>query len=214
MANIGKLSSGLALGLTAWLAGPAAAQPTFDELLSYVFFEDETATADTRSFFCRNIALTAPGDTCNAEFRVIDPNSCKVEVIREFRVTFGEGKGREFMRAREVFTVANLDLARTQTEFDTARQTARGRFEADIDIYRNEGFQYGFDLDDNGAYRACRMDGQGVEMPEAACVAKGTRAATASKKMSLLYSKAGFQKAMDAVRRLQADYCPAGGNKT
>ena len=80
---------------------------TFNELISVVFFEDERAYLDTKAFFCHFIALNGPGDYCNASLRVLDPKTCKTEVLRELQVTYGEGSGREFMRSREVFTLAD-----------------------------------------------------------------------------------------------------------
>lgn len=204
-----------ALAASVLAIGTAAAdEPSFEDLLSYIFFEDERAIQDPTTFICHHIALPGAGDTCKASFRIIDANACKVEVTREFRATHSEGKGREFMQAKEIFTVANLDLARTLPEYDRQKGTTRARFQADIDIYRHEGYQYSFELNEIGAYQACRIDGKSIEMPEAECVAKGTKAPSTSKKMSLLFSEAGFDKAMAAVRRLQTSFCPAGGNKT
>ena len=192
-----------------------AAEPTFEELLSYVFFEDTAAYLDPRNFVCRHIALTKADDFCNASFRVIDPNACKVEVIREYRATWAHDNqaGREFMRAREIFTVANIDLQKVRTENGVRPRSRRARFEGGIDIYRHDGYQYAFDLDSDGFYHACRIDGASVDINEADCVARGTKPVTASEKMSLLFSETGFDKAMSAVKRLQADFCPAGGNK-
>ncbi len=185
----------------------------FENLLSYVFFEDEIAYMDPKEFFCKNIALPGEGDACDASFRIVDENSCKIEVTREFRATWGDGKGREYMRAREVFTVANLDLTRTQPTWDNDTRTTRAVFESDVDIYRHEGYQFSYDLDDKGQYKSCRLDDQSVPMPEADCVLKGAKPPSSSKKMTLLFSQAGFNRAMTAVNYLQAKYCPAGGNK-
>lgn len=186
---------------------------TFERLLSYVFFENYVAYADPKTFFCRNIALPGEGDACDADFRIVDDNSCKIEVTRQFRATWADGRGREFMRAREVFTVANLNLERTQPTQDDAAKTTRAVFVSDIDIYRHEGYQFAYDLDANGQYKACRIDGQSLDIPEQECVLKGAKPPSASKEMTLLFTQRGFKKAMAAVRYLQTKYCPAGGNK-
>ncbi len=192
-----------------------AAEPAFEELLSYVFFEDTQAYLDPRNFVCRHIALTKADDFCNATFKVIDPNACKVEVIREYRATWTQDNksGREFMRTKEIFTVANIDLQNVRTEPGVRPRSKRARFEGAIDIYRQEGHQYAFDLDSDGLYHACRIDGASVDISEAECVARGAKPISGSTKMSLLFSETGFDKAMSAVKRLQRDFCPAGGNK-
>lgn len=212
MRRLGGLPVALALLMTGPAAGTAG-PPTFKELLSYVFFEDESAYLDPTNFICHHIVLGGDGDFCNVTFRVIDANSCKIEVDREIRATFDDGKGREFLLAKEIFTVANLDLERTAPETDKQKHTTRAIFEADIDIYRHEGYQYSFALDERGAYRACRIDGKETDISEAECVQAGTKAPSASKKMTLLFSEKGFARAMGAVRQLQHSYCPAGGNK-
>ena len=194
-------------------AAKAEVDVTFERLLSYVFFEDEIASTDPKTFFCSNIALPHAEDTCNASFRIVDENSCKIEVVREFRATWGDGKGREHMRAKELFTVANLNLARTAPTTDPDKHTTLAVFESDIDIYRHEGYQFAVDLDDKGQYKACRIDDASVTMPEEECVLKGTKSPSTSKKMKLLFSQSGYTRAMTAVRYLQAKYCPAGGNK-
>lgn len=193
----------------------SAAEPAFEELLSYVFFEDTEAYLDTRNFVCRHIALTKADDFCHATFKVIDPNACKVEVIREYRATWtlDNKSGREFMRAKEIFTVANIDLQNVRTEPGVRAHSKRARFEGAIDIYRHEGHQYAFDLDSDGFYHACRIDGAAVDISEAECIARGTKPVSGSTKMSLLFSETGFDKAMSAVKHLQRDFCPAGGNK-
>ena len=186
---------------------------TFDRLLSFVFFEDDVAYTDPKTFFCSNIALPGENDACDATFRVVDANSCKIEVTREFRATWSDGKGREFMRARETFTVANLNLDLTQADYDQVNHTTRAEFESSVDIYRHEGYQFAYDLDGKGQYKACRIDGQTLDIPEQDCVLKGAKPASASKKMTLLFSQDGYKKAMSAVKYLQTKYCPAGGNK-
>ena len=206
----------LAIACGAWFPKFAtAAEPAFEELLSYVFFEDTEAYLDPRNFVCRHIALTKTDDFCHATFKVIDPNACKVEVIREYRATWTQDNksGREFMRAKEIFTVANIDLQNVRTEAGVRARSKRARFEGAIDIYRHEGHQYAFDLDSNGFYHTCRIDGAALDISEAECVARGTKSVSGSTKMSLLFSERGFDKAMSAVKRLQKSFCPAGGNK-
>ena len=117
------------------------------------------------------------------------------------------------MRTKEIFTVANIDLQNVRTEPGVRPRSKRARFEGAIDIYRQEGHQYAFDLDSDGFYHACRIDGASVDISEAECVARGAKPISGSTKMSLLFSETGFDKAMSAVKRLQRDFCPAGGNK-
>ncbi len=205
----------MTLGAAAVLSATSVAAVntlTFEELISVVFFEDERAHLDTKAFFCHFIVLSGPGDYCNASLRVIDPKTCKAEVLRELQVTYGQGAGREFMRAREVFTLASLDLTKLkEPEVDAQSGALRQRFEAPIDIYAHEGFQYSFLLDDKGGYKACRIDGKELQVPEDDCVKAGTKASSTSKTMTLGFNKDKYNRSMAAIRWLQKTYCPAGG---
>lgn len=186
---------------------------TFSELISVVFFEDERAYLDTKTFFCQFIALSGPGDYCNASLRVIDPKSCKTEVIRELQVTYGGGSGREFMRSREVFTLASLDLTTLkEPEIDDEKGTMRQRLTAATEIYTHEGFQYGFVLDDKGGYKACQIDGKEMQVSEDNCVKAGTKEPSTAKSMTLGFNKDKYNRSMAAIRWLQKTYCPAGGD--
>jgi hypothetical protein len=204
------------LGAAALLSATAVAAVnslTFSELISVVFFEDERAYLDTKSFFCRYIALSGPGDYCNASLRVLDPKTCKTEVLRELQVTYGGGAGREFMRSREVFTLASLDLTTLkEPEVDEKSGAFRQRFEAPIDIYAHEGFQYSFLLDEKGGYKACRIDGKELQVSEDDCVKAGTKETSTSKKMMLGFNPDKYNRSMAAIRWLQKTYCPAGGD--
>jgi hypothetical protein len=202
------------LVVSAFLIKPALAQHDYEQLLSYLFFEDEAAYLDPSAFFCKLISLNDPEDTCSASFRIVDETSCKIEVVREFRATWPDKKGREYMRAKEIFTVGNLDLKRTVPQFDAQRQTQRATFQSDIDIYRHEGLQFSIDLDENGKYKSCRIDDQSVAIPESECAHRGEKPPTASKSMSLLFTASGFDRAIFAVKELQALHCPLGGDKT
>jgi hypothetical protein len=210
VARIISLCGVVVLGATSALAVNTL---TFSELISVVFFEDERAYLDTKAFFCHFIALSGPGDYCNASLRVLDPKTCKTEVLRELQVTYDGGKGREFMRAREVFTLASLDLTTLkEPEIDDKSGAFRQRFEAPIDIYAHEGFQYSFLLDENGGYKACRIDGKEMQVSEDDCVKAGTKEPSTSKKMALGFNPDKYNRSMAAIRWLQKTYCPVGGD--
>ncbi len=186
---------------------------TFSELISVVFFEDERAYLDTKAFFCHFITLSGPGDYCNASLRVIDPKTCKTEVIRELQVTYGGGAGREFMRSREVFTLATLDLTTLkEPEIDDQKGSMRQRLTAATDIYSHEGFQYGFVLDANGGYKGCRIDAKDLQITKDDCVKAGTKELSNSKTMTLGFNKEKYNRSMAAIRWLQKSYCPPIGD--
>jgi hypothetical protein len=186
---------------------------TFSELIAVVFFEDERAYLDTKAFFCHFIALSGPGDYCNASLRVIDPKTCKTEVIRELQVTYNGGAGREFMRSREVFTLATLDLTTLkEPEIDDEKGTMRQRLTAATDIYTHEGFQYGFLLDGKGDYQGCKIEGKDLQITEDECVKAGTKEPSASKTMTLGFNKDKYNRSMAAIRWLQKTYCPPTGD--
>ena len=181
--------------------------------MSLVLFENVNAYVDTDTFFCQHIAKPADGDYCKASMRIIDRRTCKVEVIREFRATYGEGRGREFMLAKEVFTFADIDLNRVKPVLDTQKHTARLKFEGDVEIFRHEGYQYSFDLDGKGNYSACRVNGVPQSVPEDECVRRGTQTRSTSTTMSLLFNGGVYQEAIQAVDELQHVYCPIVGLK-
>ncbi len=206
----------MALGVAAVLGATtvfAVNTLTFSELISVVFFEDERAYLDTKVFFCHFIALSGPGDYCNASLRVIDPKTCKTEVIRELQVTYGGGTGREFMLSREVFTLATLDLTTLkEPEIDDQKGTMRQRLTAATEIYTHEGFQYGFILDEKGDYKGCRVDGKDLPVSKDDCVKAGTKDPSTSKTMTLGFNKDKYNRSMAAIRWLQKTYCPPAGD--
>ena len=205
MRSFRRILAGLALALA---PVTHALADSFEVLLSVVFFENELAYKDTETFICRNISLTADGDYCHASFQIIDPSLCKVEIVRDIRATWGEGKKRDFILAKEIFTLGNLDLERTRQEFVPEQKAARMRFEGIAEVYRHEGHNYSFDLDDDGKFANCRVDGASAPIAEEECVARGTQAQTASNKMALLYAEHNFAKGIEALRVLQGSYCP------
>jgi hypothetical protein len=186
----------------------AAFAGSIEALLSVVFFENEFAYQDAETFVCRNIALTADGDYCHASFKVLDPALCKVEIVREMRATWGEEKGREFILAKEVFTLANIDPDRTVQEIVPDKKAARSRLEGLVEVYRHEGYNYSFDLDPSGNYASCRVDGASLPISEQDCVARGTQALKPSNTVALLYAEHNFQMGMDALHLLLTTYCP------
>ncbi|MGL4395446.1 MAG: hypothetical protein ACRCS9_02800 [Hyphomicrobium sp.] len=205
-----------AAGLMSALTLPAVAvnHLTFEQLLSVVLFENENAYADPTGFVCRFINLTDPTDSCKVDFRVVDERSCKVEIVREIRATYTDGaeRGREFIKLREVFTLASLNLMGVgPPDIDEVARSARVSFKGEIDIYRHEGYHYTYALDQSGAYKGCRVDGVVKDIPEAACIEAGTHTPSASKSMSLVFNQNGYNRSLAAVRWLQKNYCPSGG---
>ena len=207
--HIVTLAGAVVLGAT---SAAAVNTLTFSELISVVFFEDERAYLNTKAFFCSFITLSGQGDYCNASLRVLDPKTCKTEVIRELQVTYGGGAGREFMRSREVFTLATLDLTTLkEPEIDEKSGAMRQRLTAATEIYSHEGFQYGFVLDDKGDYKGCRIDGKDTQVFEDDCVKAGTKEPMSSKTMTLGFNKDKYNRSMAAIRWLQKSYCPVVG---
>jgi hypothetical protein len=199
-----------ALGLGAATAF-AVAELNYDELVSVVFFEDESAYKDPTGFFCRFIELTDKDDYCKASMTYIEPKLCKVEVTRELRATYGNGKGREFLRPRDVFTLANFDLTTlTEPEVDYEHKTSRQTFVSGIDVKWHEGYQYSFALDAKGAYKACVVNGEEKDIPEADCVKAGAQPYAGLKKVSLIFNTENYNRSMAAIRWLQKNYCPRG----
>lgn len=197
------------------VAGIGSAQAVnglnFDELISLVFFEDETAYQDPTGFFCRFISLKDKDDYCKVSLTYVEPKLCKVEVLREMRVTWENGEGREFLKSRDVFTLANLDLTKlAEPEVDDAKQTSRQKFTQTINVKWHEGYQYTFALDAEGKYVGCLHDGKKEDKAEAACVQAGQQPYEGTRTLSLLFNSANYNRSMAALRWLQKNYCPAG----
>lgn len=200
--------AGLAAGIP---AARAVNDLSYDQLISVVIFEDENAYADPTGYFCRFIALDGKDDYCKATLRTLDPKLCKVEVTREMRVTFNGGKGLEYLRSRDVFNFANLDLTQVkEPEVDYDKKTSRQSFESGIDIKWHDGQKYTFALNGKGGYRACVAGGAEKDIPEADCKAAGIEKPEAFRKMSLLYNTQNYNRAMAAIRWLQKSYCTRG----
>jgi hypothetical protein len=183
-------------------------------LLSLIFFENTSAWKDTQDFFCRHIALTADGDYCNASLTILDPAQCKVQIVREIRATYGEGKGREFMYSRNTYTLINVDLDRSKPEAVPEKRAGQINFEGIGEVIRREGYQYSFDLDADGSYAACRINGQPQKITEAECIRAGTNAPTVSNKMTLMFGQIFYPDAIRAIRKLQTEHCPSRAEKT
>lgn len=183
----------------------------FDELMSLVFFEDEKAYLDPTGFFCRFIALKDGSDYCKVTVRYIEPKLCKIEVTRDMRVTWDDGKARDFFRSRDVFTLANFTLTRlAEPEVDDQKGTSRQTFEEPIEVKWHEGHQYSFALNASGEYAACLVNGERTEMPESDCVKAGEQPYAGTRKMSLIFNTPTYNRAMAAMRWLQKNYCPLG----
>ena len=215
-----KVRSVSLLGLAVVAAGAASelsvAELNYDQLVSFVMFENEEAYRDPTGYFCKFIALSGKDDYCKASLDYLDPKLCKIQVTREFRATYASGgvKGREFMRSRDVFLLSSLDLTNVrEPEVDYVRKTSRQSFEAGIAVHHHEGTQYSILLDDMGAYRACRIEGAEKAISEADCMKAGEQQATSSKKMSLLFNSANYNRAMAAIRWLQKTYCTSAGDQ-
>lgn len=206
-----RMSAALvAVGFTA----SVALADSLEALLSFVFFEYELAYKDAETLICRHIALTADGDYCRARFEILDPASCKVEIVREIRATSNEGKQRDYYLAKEIFTLGNLDLKKIEQESVPEQKATRLRFEGLVELRRHEGHQYAFDLDAKGGYAGCRIDGALVNITEPDCVSRGTKAPTTSNKMALLFGRFNFQKGIDALEKLLSEHCPRGTTKS
>lgn len=191
-------------------AAQAVNQLNYDQLLSVVFFEDENAWRDPTGYFCQFIALKDKDDYCKVTMTYIEPKLCKVEVKREMRVTWDDGKGRDFFRSRDVFTLANLNLSQLrEPEIDDAKKTSRQTFTEPIDVKWHEGHQYTVALED-GKYKACLVDGNSRSMTEEECAAAGLEPYAGSKTMALAFNTENYNKAMAAIRWLQKNYCPLG----
>lgn len=189
----------------------------FGQLLSVIFFESEDGYKYPAPFLCRHVALTAPDDMCNVSFRIIEPDSCKVEIVREYRATWKDGTaaGREVMRSKDVVTLANINLPKVgPPEIDTVRNTARMTLVGDLDIDRYEGLEYSVVLDVRGAYRTCKIGGVEKDVSEEACAMLGKKPVENRKTMPLMFSRANYYRSMAAVHRLQTAYCPLAGEKT
>ncbi|MEQ1717302.1 MAG: hypothetical protein ABL907_15200 [Hyphomicrobium sp.] len=208
-AAAGMMAAGV---MTAGVTGAwAVAELNYDELISVVFFEDEGAYKDPTGYFCRFIALVDKDDYCKATMVYIEPKLCKVEVTRELRATYGDGKGREFLKSKDVFTLANLDLTTLpEPEVDYEHKTSRQTFHSGIDVKWHEGYQYTFALDAKGAYKACLVNGAEKEMTEAECVTAGAQPYAGTRKVSLLFNTENYNRSMAAIRWLQKTYCPKG----
>lgn len=191
-------------------AAHAVNQLNYDQLLSVVFFEDENAWRDPTGYFCQFIALKDKDDYCKVTMTYIEPKLCKVEVKREMRVTWDDGKGRDFFRSRDVFTLANLNLSKLrEPEIDDAKKTSRQTFTEPIDVKWHEGHQYTVALED-GKYKACLVDGVTQTMTEEDCAAAGLEPYAGSKTMALAFNTENYNRALAAIRWLQKNYCPLG----
>lgn len=205
-----RIGAAVAFLAAAGAAG-AVAELNFDELISVVFFEDEQAYKDPTGFFCRFIALKDKDDYCKVTLTYIEPKLCKVEVLRDMRVTWDNGKGREFLRSRDVFTLANVDLTKlTEPQVDDARGTSRQTFSNALNVKWHEGHQYTFALSPDGGYKACIVNGTEQDIPEKDCVAAGQQPYAGTKTMSLIFNTQNYNRSMAAIRWLQKNYCPAG----
>lgn len=205
-------------GLMLLVAGTPAAVPvselSYDQLMSFVMFQYEDAYRDPTGHFCKFIKMSDKEDYCTVSMDYLDPELCKVEVRREFRASYksGDVQGREFMRTRDVFLLSSLDLSQaSEPEIDEAKQTSRQSFEAGIVIHRQESLQFSVVLDDKGAYRSCRVDGEDKNIPESECARMGLKPPESSKRMSLLFNRTNYKRAMAALRELQTTYCPSTG---
>ena len=185
----------------------------YDQLVSLVMYENEEAYKDPTGYFCSFIKLADKDDYCKSAMTYLDPKLCKIEITRELRATYGEGKGRDFMKTRDVFLLAGLDLAKlSEPEVDEEHKTSRQNFESDIVVHWQEGYQYSLLLDAKGAYRACLVNGAEEAITEEGCVKGGQQSPVASKKMSLLFNSRSYNRAMAALKSLRENYCVSNGD--
>lgn len=210
MARAAALSAAVILASALGSAAYAVNDLSYDQLLSIVFFEDENAYRDPTGYFCNFIALKDQDDYCKVTMTYIEPKLCKVEVMREMRVTWENGEGRDFFKSRDVFTLANLTLGNLrEPEVDHAKKTSRQTFNEAINVKWHQGHHYTVALD-QGKYKACIVDGANKEISEEDCAKAGYEPYAGTKAMSLLFNSETYSRAMAAIRRLQKNYCPAG----
>lgn len=189
----------------------AVNQLSYDELISLVFFESETAYLDPTGFFCQFIALSGKDDFCKVTLRSLDPKLCKVEVTREMRVTHSEGKARDYFRSRDVFTLAHLDLEKVvEPEVDYEHKSSRQTFTSLLNVKWHDGDKYSVRLDASGAYKSCIVGTEEKEMSEADCIKAGNEPQAASRTVSLIFSNDTYNRSMAAIRWLQKTYCTRG----
>jgi hypothetical protein len=212
-----RLLCAIAFLAAAVLPALAVRELSFEQLLSVVFFESEDGYKYPAPFLCRHVALTAPDDTCNVSFRIIEPKICKVEIVREYRATWknGNGAGREVMRSVDVVTLAYINLPKVGPPvFDPQRNTARMTLVGDLDFDRHEGLEYSVLFDDRGAYKSCKVGGVERDVSEEACAKLGKKPVENRKTMPLVFSRVNYNRSIAAVRWLQESYCPLPGEKT
>jgi len=192
-------------------AGPSVDDLSYEELISLVFFEDPNVYQDPTGYFCNFIALEDKEDYCKATMTTIDRKLCKVEVTRELRATYSNGKGREFLKSRDVFALANFDLKKLkEPEIDEKHKTIRQTFETGIDVKWHEGYQYAFVLDGNGKYKSCLIDSVETDMTQSQCEAQGQQPREALRKVSLIFNPDNYNRSIAAIRWLQKTVCPLG----
>ena len=192
-------------------AAPASSfsTPPIEQLMSVIFFDNAEAYQNPSPFFCNQIALTDAGDSCEMSIKVLDADKCQVEIVRGYRATYGQGKGREFLLERTVFTLGNIKLSKVSPPvIDPKQNVALTTLVGELDITRREGFEYSELLDEKGGYRACRISGKEKQMPESECAAAGAKPKVNAKEVPMAFSPQNYNRSLATVKLLQDAYCP------
>ena len=193
----------------------SVAAPSIEQLMSVIFFDDAAAYENPSHVFCDQIALTDANDSCKMSFKVLDPDKCQVEIVRSYRATYGQGRGREFLLERSVFTLGNIKLSKVSPPvIDAKRNVALTTLVGELDIARREGFEFSELLDDKGAYRACRINGEEKSMSESECAAAGAKPMSNAKEVPMAFSPQNYNRSLATVRLLQDAYCPMSGEQS
>lgn len=193
----------------------SVAAPSIEQLMSVIFFDNAAAYQNPTPLFCDQIALTDANDSCKMSFQVLDPDKCQVEIVRAYRATYGQGKGREFLLERSVFTLGNIKLSKVNPPvIDRKRNVALTTLVGELDISRREGFEFSELLDEKGAYRACRMGGMEKQISESECAAAGAKPKVNAKEVPMAFSPQNYNRSLATVRLLQDAYCPMSGEQS
>ncbi len=189
--------------------------PPIEQLMSVIFFDNAEAYQNPTPFFCNQIALGDADDSCKMSFQVLDPDKCQVEIVRAYRATYGQGKGREFLLERTVFTLGNIKLSKVSPPImDPKKNVALTTLVGELDITRREGYEFSELLDDKGTYRACRINGDEKAMSEAECASAGAKPKVNAKEVPMAFSPQNYNRSLATVKLLQDAYCPMSGEQS
>ena len=210
------LGISLVAGIALWATTASSfSTPPIEQLMSVIFFDNAEGYQNPTPFFCSQIALTDAGDSCKMSFQVLDPDKCQVEIVRGYRATYGQGKGREFLLERTVFTLGNIKLSKViPPVIDPKQNVALTMLVGELDITRREGYEFSELLDEKGSYRACRVNGDEKQMSEAECASAGVKPKVNAKEVPMAFSPQNYNRSLATVKLLQDAYCPMSGQQS